>query len=74
MLTLYLKIVFCSNTLMINYYKFIFQTGEQIHNTLVNSVSGIRVCRWSPDGTKLATGGDDEKTTIWDTGTLEELR
>lgn len=52
----------------------IIQTGDQARSSFVNSGSAIRVCRWSPDGTKLATAGDDEKTTIWDANTLEELQ
>ena len=39
----------------------------------MNSGSGIRVCRWSPDGTKIATAGDDERTTLWDVNNMEEL-
>lgn len=48
------------------------QNGCQA-KVLVNSGSGIRVCRWSPDGTKIATAGDDERTTLWDVNNQEEL-
>ncbi|XP_076388519.1 uncharacterized protein LOC100881755 isoform X4 [Megachile rotundata] len=50
------------------------QNGCQAKSSFVNSGSGIRVCRWSPDGTKIATAGDDEMTTLWDMNTMEELR
>jgi WD40 repeat protein len=29
---------------------------------------------WSPDGTRLATGSDDQKAKVWDTTTGKELR
>lgn len=32
------------------------------------------MCRWSPDGVKIATAGDDEKTTLWDVETMDELQ
>ncbi|XP_057328028.1 WD repeat, SAM and U-box domain-containing protein 1-like isoform X2 [Microplitis mediator] len=50
------------------------ENGEEARGSFVNSGTGIRVCRWSPDGTKIATAGDDEKTTIWDINTMEELQ
>ncbi|XP_015111511.1 WD repeat, SAM and U-box domain-containing protein 1 [Diachasma alloeum] len=50
------------------------ETGDQARGSFVNSGAGIRVCRWSPDGTKMATAGDDEKTTLWDMTSLEELQ
>lgn len=50
------------------------QTGDQARGSFVNSGSGIRVCRWSPDGSKMATAGDDEKATLWDMTSLEELQ
>ncbi|XP_076388517.1 WD repeat, SAM and U-box domain-containing protein 1 isoform X2 [Megachile rotundata] len=50
------------------------ENGCQAKSSFVNSGSGIRVCRWSPDGTKIATAGDDEMTTLWDMNTMEELR
>uniref|UniRef100_A0A0C9RPS9 WDSUB1_0 protein n=1 Tax=Fopius arisanus TaxID=64838 RepID=A0A0C9RPS9_9HYME len=49
------------------------ETGEQARGSFVNSGSGLRVCRWSPDGTRMATAGDDEKTTLWDMTSLDEL-
>ncbi|XP_017753364.1 PREDICTED: WD repeat, SAM and U-box domain-containing protein 1-like isoform X2 [Eufriesea mexicana] len=49
------------------------EDGCQARSSFVNSASGIRVCRWSPDGTKIATAGDDEKTTLWDVNDMEEL-
>lgn len=50
-----------------------FQTGSQARTSFVNSGSAIRICRWSPDGTKIATAGDDEKTILWDLDCMEEL-
>nr|XP_034178551.1 WD repeat, SAM and U-box domain-containing protein 1-like [Osmia lignaria]XP_034178553.1 WD repeat, SAM and U-box domain-containing protein 1-like [Osmia lignaria] len=49
------------------------ENGCQAKSSFVNSGSGIRVCRWSPDGTKIATAGDDERTTLWDMNSMEEL-
>ncbi|XP_033185923.2 WD repeat, SAM and U-box domain-containing protein 1 isoform X1 [Bombus vancouverensis nearcticus] len=49
------------------------ENGSQAKSSFVNSGSGIRVCRWSPDGTKIATAGDDERTTLWDVNNMEEL-
>ncbi|XP_015610586.1 WD repeat, SAM and U-box domain-containing protein 1 isoform X2 [Cephus cinctus] len=49
------------------------QKGGQARGSFVNSGCGIRVCRWSPDGRTIATAGDDEKTTLWDVETMEEL-
>ncbi|XP_023289157.1 WD repeat, SAM and U-box domain-containing protein 1 [Orussus abietinus] len=50
------------------------ENGGHAKVSLVNSGSGIRVCRWSPDGTSFATAGDDEKTTLWDVGSMKELQ
>ncbi|KZC07174.1 WD repeat, SAM and U-box domain-containing protein 1 [Dufourea novaeangliae] len=41
------------------------ENGSQAKSSFVNSGSGIRVCRWSPDGTKIATAGDDEIATTF---------
>lgn len=49
------------------------QNGCQARSSFLNSRSSIRVCRWSPDGTKIATAGDDESTTLWDVNSMEEL-
>ncbi|CAK9819292.1 WD repeat, SAM and U-box domain-containing protein 1 [Anthophora quadrimaculata] len=49
------------------------ENGSQAKASFVNSGSGIRVCRWSPDGTKIATAGDDERTTVWGVNNMEEL-
>lgn len=49
------------------------EDGCQAKSSFVNSGSGIRVCRWSPDGTKIATAGDDERTTLWNVDNMEEL-
>ncbi|CAL7950830.1 unnamed protein product [Xylocopa violacea] len=49
------------------------ENGCQAKSSFVNSGSGIRVCRWSPDGTKIATAGDDERTTLWSVDNMEEL-
>ncbi|XP_066594956.1 WD repeat, SAM and U-box domain-containing protein 1-like isoform X2 [Prorops nasuta] len=48
--------------------------GGQARASFVNSGSAIRVCRWSRDGTKLATAGDDDKATLWDIDTMEEIQ
>lgn len=53
---------------------FSLQIGGQAKSSFVNSGTGIRVCRWSPDGMKIATAGDDEKTTLWDIETMEQLQ
>ncbi|XP_043263892.1 WD repeat, SAM and U-box domain-containing protein 1-like [Colletes gigas] len=49
------------------------EDGCQIKSSFVNSGSGVRVSRWSPDGTKIATAGDDERTTLWDVSNMTEL-
>ncbi|XP_053982976.1 WD repeat, SAM and U-box domain-containing protein 1-like isoform X1 [Hylaeus volcanicus] len=49
------------------------ENGSQAKSSFVNSGSGVRVCRWSPDGTKIATAGDDERTTLWDVNDMAEL-
>lgn len=56
---------------IVNYSR---QSGGQAKSSLVNSGTGIRVCRWSLDGTKIATAGDDEKTTLWDIETMDQLQ
>ncbi|KAK2589010.1 hypothetical protein KPH14_001855 [Odynerus spinipes] len=50
------------------------ENGGHARGSFVNSGSGLRVCRWSPDGTKIATAGDDEKTTLWDMDSMERLQ
>ncbi|KAG7206559.1 hypothetical protein KM043_000247 [Ampulex compressa] len=49
------------------------EDGTQAKSCFVNSGAGIRICRWSPDGTKLATAGDDERTTLWTVAGMEKL-
>ncbi|XP_076241423.1 uncharacterized protein LOC143183650 isoform X2 [Calliopsis andreniformis] len=49
------------------------ESGCRARSSFLNSGSGIRVCRWSPDGTKIATAGDDERTTLWNVNDMEEL-
>lgn len=50
------------------------QLGGRAKASFVNSGSGIRVCRWSPNGKMIATAGDDEKTTLWCVETMEEMQ
>ncbi|XP_076180515.1 WD repeat, SAM and U-box domain-containing protein 1 isoform X2 [Ptiloglossa arizonensis] len=50
------------------------ENGSQVKSSFVNSGSGVRVCRWSPDGTRIATAGDDERTTLWDVHNMSEFR
>ncbi|XP_017890278.1 WD repeat, SAM and U-box domain-containing protein 1-like [Ceratina calcarata] len=49
------------------------ENGSQAKSSFMNLGSGIRVCRWSPDGTKIATAGDDERTTLWNVDNMEEI-
>ncbi|XP_048514135.1 WD repeat, SAM and U-box domain-containing protein 1-like isoform X2 [Athalia rosae] len=50
------------------------EMGGRAKSSFVNSGSGIRVCRWSPNGRMIATAGDDEKTTLWSVDTMEQMR
>ncbi|XP_076226108.1 WD repeat, SAM and U-box domain-containing protein 1 isoform X2 [Nomia melanderi] len=50
------------------------ENGCQAKSSFVNSGCSIRVCRWSPDGSKFATAGDDERATLWDVNNMGELR
>ncbi|XP_046734061.1 WD repeat, SAM and U-box domain-containing protein 1-like [Diprion similis] len=50
------------------------EMGGRAKANFVNSGSGIRVCRWSPNGKMIATAGDDEKTTLWNVDTMEEMQ
>ncbi|XP_076377154.1 WD repeat, SAM and U-box domain-containing protein 1 isoform X4 [Megalopta genalis] len=50
------------------------ENGCQAKSSFVNSGYGVRVCRWSPDGSKFATAGDDERATLWDVNDMVELR
>ncbi|XP_063976386.1 WD repeat, SAM and U-box domain-containing protein 1-like [Diachasmimorpha longicaudata] len=50
------------------------ERGGPARSLFVSSGAGIRVGRWSPNGKTIATGGDDEKTTLWDVTTMEMLK
>ena len=49
------------------------QTGTQVRASFVNSGSAVRICRWSPDGKKIATAGDDEKAILWNLESMDEI-
>lgn len=50
------------------------ETGTPLRSSFVNSGAAVRVCRWAPDGTKIATAGDDEKCTLWELDDLDEIK
>ncbi|XP_066142356.1 WD repeat, SAM and U-box domain-containing protein 1-like isoform X2 [Euwallacea fornicatus] len=47
-------------------------TGEKFLSVPKNSLS-IKVCRFSPSGQFIVTGGDDEKAVIWDVESMEKI-
>ena len=49
------------------------QSGRRGRPSFQVSGSGVRTCRFSPDGHLLVTAGDDEKAFIWSTRTMEQL-
>jgi WD domain, G-beta repeat. len=49
------------------------QSGRRGRPSFQVSGSGVRTCRFSPDGHLLVTAGDDEKAFIWSTHTMEQL-
>lgn len=42
------------------------KTGTKIHTMVQMSGEAVRVCRFSPDSTLLATAGDNGQVCIWD--------
>lgn len=49
------------------------ETGKTVH--VLKGHSGVVVTvSWSPDGTKLASGGADESVRIWDTKAGVQVR
>lgn len=50
----------------------ILQTGEKCLSVPKNGLS-IKVCRFSPNGKFIITGGDDEKAVIWNVETMEAI-
>jgi WD40 repeat protein len=49
------------------------QSGRRGRPSFQVSGSGVRTCRFSPDGHLLVTAGDDEKAFVWSTSTMEQL-
>ncbi|XP_063238136.1 WD repeat, SAM and U-box domain-containing protein 1-like [Bacillus rossius redtenbacheri] len=49
------------------------QTGGRARPSFQCSGSGLRACRFSPDGHLLVTAGDDERASVWAVGTMELL-
>ena len=47
-------------------------TAEPLHQ-LTGHTGGVRAVAWSPDGTRLLTGGDDSTVRVWDAATAEPL-
>lgn len=43
-----------------------FQTGSKIHTMVQVGGEAVRVCRFSPDSTLLATAGDNGQVCLWD--------
>jgi WD40 repeat protein len=50
-----------------------FQSGKRGRPSFQVSSSGVRTCRFSPDGHLLVTAGDDEKAFVWGTHVMEQL-
>ena len=50
-------------------YEIAICEGSEVVLKLVGPVEKIRDMEWSPDGTKLAVGYDDNRVRIWDTET-----
>ncbi|KAL1513281.1 hypothetical protein ABEB36_002707 [Hypothenemus hampei] len=48
------------------------QTGDKHFSIPKNSLS-VKVCRFSPNGEFLVTGGDDEKAVIWNVGSIDKM-
>jgi len=42
------------------------KTGTKIHTMVQMGGEAVRVCRFSPDSTLLATAGDNGQVCIWD--------
>ena len=42
------------------------QTGSKIHTMVQVGGEAVRVCRFSPDSTLLATAGDNGQVCLWD--------
>ena len=49
------------------------QTGEALVCPLRGHESKVRSVSWSPDGTKVASGSDDETVRIWEVATGKQL-
>jgi len=50
------------------------QTGEKIVCPLSGHSDDVNSVAWSPDGTKLASGSDDQTVRIWEAATGKQLR
>ncbi|HSL06680.1 MAG TPA: hypothetical protein VK887_01740, partial [Pseudonocardiaceae bacterium] len=47
-------------------------TGEPLHH-LTSHTGGVRSVAYSPDGTRLLTGGDDGAVRVWDATTGQPM-
>jgi WD40 repeat protein len=48
-------------------------TGKPVLSTEQHHQAGVQAADWSPDGTRIATGGMDGEVRVWDAGSGEPL-